>query len=94
MQATQTVRVEVEGIVHSGVSKSNKPYFILSTYVTLPGLKHPQACNLFSDKTLMPGDYEAPLVFSIEDKRPAAQIDLAAAQPARAAAASRAQATA
>lgn len=85
----QTVKVEVEGIVHSGVSKSNKPYFILATYVTLPGLKHPQACNLFSDKVLDRGDYEAPLVFSIEDKRPAAQIDLTAAHPVRAAAASR-----
>lgn len=75
------IRVEVEGIKRTGVTKSNKPYFIISCYVTLPGLKHPQACELFSDKALNPGLYSCPLVASIRDNRPAFDVELSAAQP-------------
>lgn len=75
------IRVEVEAIARHGVTKSQKPYFILSCYVTLPGIKFPQACELFSDKALNPGHYVCPVVASIRDKRPAFDVDLSAAQP-------------
>lgn len=73
--------VEVEGITRTGVTKSQKPYFILACYVTLPGVKHPQACELFSDKAINPGIYSVPLRFAVEDRRPVMSLDLSAAQP-------------
>ena len=72
--------VEVEGITRTGVTKSQKPYFILACFVTLPGVKHPQACELFADKPLNPGSYSVPVRFAIEDRRPVMQLDLTAAQ--------------
>ena len=77
------IRVEVEAISRTGVTKSNKPYFILACYVTLPGVKFPQACELFSDKALNPGQYIAPVVASIRDRRPSFDVDISAAQPVK-----------
>jgi len=79
------IRVEVEGIKHSGVSKSQKPYFILSTYAHLPDMRHPQACDLFSDKALNPGVYMCPVEFSVVDKRPSMQLNISAATLVKAA---------
>lgn len=73
------IRVEVEGIKHSGVSKSQKPYFILSTYAFLPDMRHPLPCDLFSDKALNPGTYNCPVEFSVVDKRPSMEIKMSAA---------------
>ena len=74
------LKVEVEGIKHSGVTKGNKPYFILSCYVLLPGLRHPQACDLFSDKALNSGTYDVPCAFSIKENRPAFELKLSEAR--------------
>lgn len=74
------LKVEVEGIKKSGVSKANTPYFILACYVALPGVRHPQACDLFSDKALNPGTYDVPLVFSIKENRPAIELKLSEAK--------------
>lgn len=73
------IKVEVEGIKKTGVSKSNKPYFILSCYVSLPDVRHPQACELFSDKAFNPGLYVAPCSFSIKDNRPAFELNMSEA---------------
>lgn len=73
--------VEVEGVARSGSTKSNKPYHIHACYVTLPGSKYPQACELFADKVINPGAYSVPLRFAIEDRRPVMSLDLSAAQP-------------
>lgn len=78
------IRVEVEGIKHSGVSKSSKPYFILTAYVFLPDMRHPLPCDLFSDKALNPGLYSCPVEFSVVDKRPSMQINLSAATAVKA----------
>lgn len=74
--------VEVERIARDGMtnSKTPKPYYILDCYVTLPGIKHPQACQLFSGKPLNAGFYSVPLVASVKDKRPAFDLDLSEAQ--------------
>ncbi|MNZ29791.1 hypothetical protein D3C78_470450 [compost metagenome] len=81
------LRVEVEGVSRQGMTKSPtnpKPYFILACYVSLPGIKFPQAVQLFSDKVLNPGIYLVPLVASVKDQRPAFDLDLSAAQPVKA----------
>ena len=77
-----SLKVEIEQVARQGMTngKTPKPYFILYCYVTLPGLKFPQACQLFSDKVLNPGHYNVPLVASIKDRRPAFDLDLSAAQ--------------
>ena len=77
---------EVERIARDGMtnSKTPKPYYILDCYVNLPGVKHPQACQLFSSKPLNAGLYEAPLVASIEDRKPTFKLDLTLATPATA----------
>lgn len=77
------LKVEVEGIKKSGVSKSNTPYFILACYVMLPGVRHPQACDLFSDKALNPGTYDVPAAFSIKENRPSMEMKLSEARPVK-----------
>lgn len=82
----QALPVEVIGISRSGAgAKSGKPYYIHSCYATLPGHKYPQACDLFSDKVLAPGNYNVPMTFAIEDGRPTMRVELSAAQPVSAA---------
>lgn len=73
--------IEVERIARDGMtnSKTPKPYYILDCYVTLPGIKHPQACQLFSPKPLNAGHYEVPLIASIRDRKPSFDLDLAQA---------------
>lgn len=81
------LKVEIEGVARQGMTKgaTPKPYFILDCYVTLPGLKFPQACQLFADRVLNPGHYSVPLVASIKDRRPTFDLDLSAAQQVSAA---------
>jgi hypothetical protein len=81
--------VEVERIARDGMTKGTtpKPYYILDCYVSLPGLKHPQACQLFSGKPLNAGFYTVPLIASIKDKRPSFDLDMSEALPASKAAA-------
>lgn len=77
------LKVEVEGIKRSGVTKNQTPYFILACYVQLPGVRHPQACDLFSDKALNAGTYDVPAVFSIKENRPAVELKLDEARPVK-----------
>lgn len=77
------LKVEIEGIKKQGISKSNTPYFILACYVQLPGVKHPQACDLFSDKVLIPGIYDVPAAFAIKENRPAFEMRLSEARPVK-----------
>lgn len=73
--------VEVERIAKHGMtnSKTPKPYYILDCFVTLPGIKHPQACQLFSPEPMNPGFYTVPLVASVKDRRPAFELDMSEA---------------
>lgn len=75
--------VEVERIARNGMTKGTtpKPYFILDCYVTLPGIKHPQAVQLFSSNPLNPGFYNVPLIASVKDRRPAFDLEMSEAQP-------------
>lgn len=83
------VKVEVERIAKQGMtnSKSPKPYFIMDCYVHDASVKHPQACQLFSDVAHNPGMYNVPRSLVIDNKRPSWALELSAAQviPARAA---------
>jgi hypothetical protein len=81
--------IEVERIARDGMtnSKNPKPYYILDCFATLPGIKHPQACQLFSSKPLNAGFYSVPLVASIRDRKPSFDLDFSAATPAAKAAA-------
>ena len=67
----ELLKVEVEKIARQGMTKgaTPKPYFIFDCYVTLPGVKFPQACQLFSDTVLNPGHYNVPLIASIKDQQ-------------------------
>jgi hypothetical protein len=82
-KVSMDIKVEVEGIKKTGVSKAQKPYFILSCYVYLPDVRHPQACELFSDKALNNGIYNVPADFSIVDKRPAMSLNVSEAVPVK-----------
>lgn len=67
-----------------------KSFWITSAYASFPGMKFPQACELFvGDVTqvLTPGDYMVPVNFTIKDNRPHTELDLVAARPVKAAAA-------
>lgn len=81
--------VEVVDLAHSGQTKSDtpKPFYILNTYVSLPGIKFPQACKLFSNRNLTPGHYVVPLTAQVKEGRPFFDLDLSAAQPSKSAAA-------
>lgn len=93
MSQNLTVRVEFNGQNRTGMSKSNKPYWILGGYATLPGIPYPQAIELFtSDVNCVkaPGHYAVPVTFSVEEKRPAVAFDLLNAKPIDAPAAAKA----
>jgi len=63
------IRVEIDSIKRNGVSKSQKPYFILNAYVTAHGFKHPQLTQFFSDVLHAPGaTLQVPLVPHIDEK--------------------------
>jgi hypothetical protein len=76
------LNVEVERIARTGMTKGTtpKPYYILDCYVTLPGIKFPQAVQLFAGEPLNPGMYSVPLVASVKDRRPSFDLDLSEAQ--------------
>lgn len=91
MQAPISLRIELTGNQRTGTSnKSGTPrqYFILSAFANLPGVKYPQACEIFTfdASAVKPaGLYDVPLVASIKDGRPAFDLDFSAAQPVKAA---------
>ncbi|HCA1453243.1 TPA: hypothetical protein MNK97_005586 [Klebsiella pneumoniae] len=91
--AAISLQVEFTGQNRDGVSNKGpvpKPYWIMGAYALLPGLKYPQAIELFTTKAtdVKPaGVYEIPLVASVKDGRPSFDLDLSAARPVAARAA-------
>lgn len=87
--AAQNINLQVEftGVQRQGVSNKGqtpRPYWILQAFAQLPGIKYPQAIELFTfDATQVKpaGVYSIPLVASVKDNRPAFDLDLSAAQP-------------
>lgn len=75
------LRLDVEKIIRQGVNKANRPYFIQGAYVTLPGFKHPQYIEFYTEKVLNNGLYEVPVVCSVKDQKPLFELDISAAQP-------------
>lgn len=64
-----------------------KAFWITSAYVSMPGMKFPQAVELFvGDVTqvLTPGDYLVPVNFAVKDNRPSVELDLVSARPVKA----------
>lgn len=91
-----TVRVELNGQNKQGMSMKNpaqpKFYCLMGGYITLPGIAYPQATQIYvgdPSQVKAIGHYEVPLAFSIEDGRPACQLDFSRAQPVQAPAAAR-----
>lgn len=82
-----TLQVEFTGHQRQGVSNkgaSPRPYWILQAFAQLPGIKYPQAIELFTFDAAQvkpAGIYTVPLVASVKDNRPAFELDLSAAQP-------------
>lgn len=86
-----TVRVELNGQNKQGMSMKNpaapKFYCLMGAYVSLPGIPHPQAAQIYVGdpaQVKAPGHYDVPMTFSIEDGRPACALDFSAAVPAQA----------
>lgn len=100
MSQTNAITLQVEFTGHNRSGTSNKsgqprPYWIMGAFAQLPGIKYPQAIELFTFDVahVKPaGVYSVPLLASVKDNRPAFELDLAAAQPVPAAAAQRATA--
>jgi hypothetical protein len=84
------ITVEFTGQNRSGLSTKSgtpKPYWILGAFAELPGIKYPQAIELFTSDAAQvkaPGKYAVPLIASVKDNRPAFELDLLAAQPVQA----------
>lgn len=86
-QAQLSVPLIVVGTIAKNSMKTGvaKPFWITSAYVSMPGMKFPQACELYVPEVtqvLPPGDYLVPVNFSIKDNRPSLELDLVAARPA------------
>lgn len=82
------IRVEIDSIKRNGVNKAHRPYFILSAYAVLPGIKHPQLIEFYTETLHNPGAVlEVPVVCSVKDKKAVFEPDFSAARPATKAAA-------
>jgi|GEM_PF-6661362 len=70
-----TFRMEIDGLKKSGtrVDKNTKatiPYFIYVAYVVLPGYKHPQAVEHYSESELSTGTlFEVPVNAEVKDMK-------------------------
>ena len=68
----------------SSKSATPRPWFAIGAFATLPGVKYPQAIELFTfdAASVKPaGLYSIPMVATVKDGRPAFDLDLSAAQP-------------
>lgn len=87
------LQVEFTGQNRSGTSNKGpqpRPYWILGAFAQLPGIKYPQAIELFTfdvANVKAPGAYLIPLIASVKDNRPAFELDLSAAEPVQVASA-------
>lgn len=82
-----TFRMEIDGQKKSGVRTDRKTnqqitYYIYVAYVTLPGYKHPQAVEHYSETPLHPGlVLEVPVSVEVRDQKVAFTPDYRAAKP-------------
>jgi|TARA_Y100000996_G_scaffold407340_1_gene384832 hypothetical protein len=82
-----SLQIELTGKNRSGVSSKSgtpRPWFAIGAFATLPGVKYPQAIELFTfdAASVKPaGLYSIPMVATVKDGRPAFDLDLSAAQP-------------
>lgn len=85
--AKMQINVEFTGENRQGISKGGKPFFVLGAFASLPGVKYPQAMEIFTmdpSQVKMPGAYQVPLITSVKEGRLAIDLDLPAAQPVQA----------
>lgn len=81
-QPQLSITVEFTGANRSGQSKSNKPYWVLGAFAHLPGIKYPQAFEVFTMDAAQlkaPGTYLVPLISSVKEGRLSFDPDLSAA---------------
>lgn len=71
-----TFRMEIDGLKKSAtrVDKNTKleiPYFIYVAYCTLPGYKHPQAVEFYTEKQYQVGTLlQVPVIAEVKDQKP------------------------
>ena len=81
-QPPLSITIEFTGQNRSGVSKTQKPYWVLGAFAHLPGVKYPQTMDLFTmdaQNLPAPGAYLVPLVSSIKEGKLSFEPDLSAA---------------
>lgn len=82
------IRVEIDSIKRNGVNKAQRPYFILTAYAVLPGFKHPQFIEFYTETLHNPGVVlDVPVICSLKDQKAVFEPDFSAARPAAKAAA-------
>jgi hypothetical protein len=82
-----TFKMEIDGLKKSGVRVDRKTnnqinYYIYVAYVTLPGYKHPQAVEFYSESIMTPGTtLSVPVGCEVKDQKVAFSPDYRAATP-------------
>lgn len=85
-------KMEIDGLKKSGVRADKRTqqqiqYFIYVCYVTLPGYKHPQAVEHYSETQLLQGTVlEVPVNCEVKDQKVVFAPDYRAATPVQKAA--------
>lgn len=74
------VKIDVEKITRQGTNKAGRVYFIQSAYCYLPGFKHPQFIEFYTETAFNTGSYDVPVTVSVKDKKPVFELDYSAAQ--------------
>lgn len=83
---TTQFRMEIDGQKKTGVRIDRKTnaqieYFIYVAYVVLPGYKHPQAVEHYSETPLQPGTlFDVPVVAQVKDGKVLFSADYRAAK--------------
>ncbi|AXH76980.1 MAG: single-stranded DNA-binding protein [Inoviridae sp.] len=82
-----TFRMEIDGLKKSGIRTDRKTqqqinYYIYVGYVVLPGYKHPQAVEYYSEQVMTPGMVlEVPVNAEVRDLKATFTPDYRAAKP-------------
>ena len=64
------ITLEIEKTIRTGQNKANRTYHIYSGYACLPGLRHPQLCEFYSEVNYGAGtNLSVPIVAGIEDRK-------------------------
>jgi hypothetical protein len=81
------VRVEIDGLKHSGVNKASRNFFIYQGYASVEGFKHPQVIEFYSEDVLSVGAVlDVPVQPVIALGKLSYQPDFKTAKPVRVAA--------